>query len=145
MSVPKVQRLIYTSRATVRFNLAGLERMMVKSRSNNRRNGITGLLCFWNGSFAQCLEGCRDEVTQTYSRIQGDPRHEECRVLLEAAVEERHFGDWSMRLVSLDEVDAATSVVKRKYPPLDPGLSVFRDPLVVFSLLFDLGYLARAA
>ena len=138
-------RLIYTSRATADFDDDQLDRLLAKCKANNRRDGITGMLCYWNGMFAQCLEGAERDVYRTFARIEKDPRHTEVDLLLRAEIPERHFGDWAMHLITLDENVPSTTLIRRKYPRLDPGDLLFRDPLVVFSLLFDLGLVARGA
>lgn len=138
-------RLIYTSQATVPLSAEQLRRLLAKAKQNNRRDGLTGILCHWNGMFAQCLEGPREAVERTFARILDDHRHTRCEVLLRCEVGSRHFGTWAMHLISMDESDPTTAFIRQKYRELHPGDLLFRDPLVVFSLLFDLGEVAKAA
>lgn len=139
-----VFRLIYTSRVTTPLSRAALERLLINSRAQNLRDGITGILCHWGSGFAQCLEGERPLVLRTVGRIARDTRHRDIEVLLEAEVPARHFGCWSMHLVTLDESSELGRRMGEKYPRLGSGDLLLRDPLVIFSLLFDLGLADRA-
>jgi hypothetical protein len=46
--------------------------------------------------FAQVLEGPRDAVEASLSRIGGDARHTDLRVVLERPIDRRAYADWSM-------------------------------------------------
>ena len=122
-----------------------LAQLLAKSCANNRRDGLTGMLCAWNSKFAQCLEGHPNDVSRTIERIRSDPRHTDIEVISQVEVEQRHFGDWSMHLVNLDEDTSSADIIHKKYPKLGAESRVFKDPLIVFSLLFDLGLISRAA
>lgn len=139
----RIERTIYVSRATARLTDGQLQRILMKSQGNNRRDGVTGMLCAWNGMFAQCLEGTSASVERTLARIEGDPRHTSLEVLTRFEVEDRHFGDWFMHLVDIDRPSPSTDLIRSKYPRLAPSATVFKDPLVAFALLSDLGLIAR--
>lgn len=91
-----VLTLVYISTARARITDAMCDDILVASRANNPRPGITGLLVAGEKRFLQALEGPAEEVRATYARIAADPRHFACVVLAERIVEERLFGDWAM-------------------------------------------------
>jgi hypothetical protein len=89
-------QMIYTSAASRKISTAELQELLKISRSNNVRDGITGMLLYEDGTFLQVLEGEEEIVESTYQRIAKDPRH--CRILLLARLEleQRSFNDWEM-------------------------------------------------
>ena len=70
-------QMIYISRST--FAQAeitnGIEpnvaRILLKSRANNKKNGLVGVLYFGNGCFFQCLEGAAETVQARRGNCQG--------------------------------------------------------------------------
>jgi hypothetical protein len=88
--------LVYTSTATGTFDDADLATLLMNSRSNNRRLGLTGFLLHKEGHFLQILEGPDDVVRDRLRIIQADPRHTDLAVLIEDEEPERRFPAWSM-------------------------------------------------
>ncbi|MCR5872397.1 MULTISPECIES: BLUF domain-containing protein [unclassified Sphingomonas] len=70
--------------------------ILLASRRNNDRHGITGFLYADGRRFLQVLEGPQDAVEQTFARIAADPRHCAIVILSRRAIEMREFGDWAM-------------------------------------------------
>ena len=91
-----LKRLIYVSTITDHFGPSSLEDILKSGRENNTKNGITGLLCFKNKYFIQCLEGSRKEVNETYNRILNDGRHSNVVLLEYSDINVREFNDWCM-------------------------------------------------
>lgn len=81
---------------------------------NNGRSGVTGALLYLNGNFLQVLEGLRDDIDATMTRIRKDPRHRGLLVLSDRAIKERCFPQWSMgfETVSPDDLAAHEDVFK---------------------------------
>lgn len=102
-------RLTYVSSAVVPFTNDALRSLLVRSRSNNEREGITGMLLYKGGNFMQVLEGEREAVLETQNRIFRDVRHRGHIVLLGETVLERRFGQWSMGFRDLN-ANAAQNV-----------------------------------
>jgi hypothetical protein len=88
--------LAYTSEMTVSTDFLDI---LEVSRTNNERNGITGVLLFCNNSVVQCLEGSREAVNQTYARIVRDRRHQNPLLVDYRVVSSRLFSGWSMGYV----------------------------------------------
>ena len=91
-----MHQLVYVSSAHQLFSRDGLLVLLDKARRNNVRDGITGLLLYKGGDFMQVIEGDEATVRRTFGRIAADPRHGGIEVLVDEAVTQRAFGDWSM-------------------------------------------------
>jgi hypothetical protein len=109
------------------MNNAELEEILKKSRENNTRLGLTGMLLYYEGAFMQVLEGSEETVRGLYTRIGLDPRHHLITLLLTEYVPERNFPDWSMgyhRLQSeeMTHLEGFTSLVEA-----DQFLAYFQD------------------
>lgn len=81
--------------------------ILEKSRKNNARLGITGMLIYIEGTILQILEGEREIIEQMFLVIKDDARHTSVVRILEGAIEKRNFSDWSMglRLISKEDFD----------------------------------------
>lgn len=95
-------RLIYASKARG-FNAADLADILRVSRSDNRRDGITGALGLLDGVYVQYLEGDEHVVEALYARIAVDQRHRVPAVLDRTFIAVRAFPEWSMALLHWDE------------------------------------------
>lgn len=88
-------QLIYVSTAR-NGEAIDLDDILARSRRNNRRDGITGLLHVKGRRFLQALEGEDAVVEAAYARIAGDPRHFALVVLSRRSIGAREFGEWAM-------------------------------------------------
>jgi hypothetical protein len=93
-----VFRLVYRSRSRIPDATAGEEfgRILRSARTNNAASGITGALMFYDGWFAQALEGGRADVLGLFDKIRRDPRHDSVEVSGEGPVAARVFARWAM-------------------------------------------------
>lgn len=98
-------QLVYVSSALVPFSRSQLTALLEKSRGNNAKIGISGLLLYHDGNFMQLLEGDESVVRTTHARIVGDPRHTGCITLVQKAVATRTFPDWTMGFRDLASAD----------------------------------------
>lgn len=98
-------RLVYMSERNMSAAL-DVQQIIMTSRRNNARVGVTGFLMFDGEYFAQALEGSRTYVTHTYNRIIGDSRHQNLHLISCMDVQERLFPNWSMGL--LDGIPSET-------------------------------------
>ena len=89
-------QLIYASRP-FGFDEGTLAGLLIVSRRNNERDGITGALICRADLFLQLLEGPEDLVDAAYRRIERDRRHLEVRLLSRRTVADRLFPGWTMR------------------------------------------------
>jgi hypothetical protein len=97
-SEPGLWSLTYTSAALRLPSQAELERLMVRARARNRRESITGVLLYYNGSFLQCIEGPEPSLQRVYAAICADPLHHRISELVREPIARREFQEWSMAL-----------------------------------------------
>lgn len=91
-----MRQVIYISTATASGAAMQADDILAESRSNNRRDGITGLLYADGKRFLQVLEGEPPAVAETLARIERDPRHRAIVILSDRVVQSAEFGDWAM-------------------------------------------------
>jgi hypothetical protein len=88
--------ITYVSAAAEAMTDDGVAAILVKSRANNRRLGLTGALLYHGGRFIQMLEGPEDQVRARFDVIAADPRHRSVQVVKETVITERQFPEWTM-------------------------------------------------
>ena len=112
-------RLIYHSENRLGAP-AELNAILDVSNVNNQRDDITGALLFDAHWFIQILEGEREAVSATLTRIIADPRHSAITVMDVQTVESRMFAKWWMGGANLQ---GESDVLLKRHglgPPLDP-------------------------
>jgi hypothetical protein len=97
--------LTYVSSAVKPFSKSELRELLAKSRKNNSRLDVTGMLLYKDGNFMQTLEGEEQLVLSLSERIHADARHKGMMVLHQARSPERQFADWSMGFCDLNSSD----------------------------------------
>ncbi|MEO9131566.1 MAG: BLUF domain-containing protein [Sphingomonas sp.] len=109
-----MRQILYVSLSAVPGDGADLQGILQQSRHNNAIDGITGLLWSDGKSFLQVLEGPRESVEATFSRISADTRHHSLIVIKDRLIEAREFGTWNMaHRRATDAVDAYDARVMR--------------------------------
>ncbi len=88
--------LVYASRAARPYSDQELQALLQKSRFNNSRDSISGMLTYVKGMFFQMLEGPADKVEAAYRRILADARHHSVNKIAAHKIENRHFPHWNM-------------------------------------------------
>ena len=68
----------------------------------NQADNITGILCYDNGYFFQCVEGSEQALTNLKNRLLVDDRHKDLKILDFSAIAERRFVGWSLRSITLE-------------------------------------------
>jgi transposase len=104
-------QLVYISTPHGPVMAADLQRILLASRRNNARDGISGLLFFDGTRFLQALEGEQAAVETAFERIRADPRHKGVVVLSKREVDEREFGQWAM--ASRTAVEGESEMLRR--------------------------------
>lgn len=105
----KLVQIIYISRSTFETTDAinkiepNVVRILAKSRTNNRKNGLVGVLYFGDGAFFQCLEGDEDAINNLFAKIEKDPRHKDVKLISKKHISRLSFPDWAMKYAPLDE------------------------------------------
>jgi hypothetical protein len=88
--------LVYGSQAKPEISNVDVFEILEKSRINNAKVKVTGLLLFRTPRFLQVLEGEEEAVRATYARILNDSRHFSPQIFLEFSDAERIFPQWAM-------------------------------------------------
>lgn len=91
-----LMRLIYVSNFSDELTEKEVASIIESCRKNNPAVNITGVLCYNNNYFLQCIEGSRLEVNRLYQRILKDPRHHDPTILQYQHINQRDFGQWAM-------------------------------------------------
>lgn len=112
-------RLLYCSRA-VDTSPGAVDAILAQSRHHNPVSGITGILCYGDGVFLQCIEGGRLQVSELYGSIQKDARHKDVALLHYEEIAERRFSGWSMGQVNISKLNHSVLLKYSEKPELDP-------------------------
>jgi hypothetical protein len=99
---------------------AFLDDILERSRKNNAKLGITGLLCVSDNLFIQVIEGGRDEVCELFNAIVRDERHRHVRLLSYSEIGERRFAGWTMGQVNFAKLNPTLLLKYFKRAELDP-------------------------
>jgi len=118
---------MYSSRATKAFNRDELLELLARSRENNCKLGVTGMLLYKNGEFMQVLEGSEQTVLTLVAKIERDPRHKNVSKLLIGNCPERQFPYWYMGFSNLDTEEARNT----------PGYTEFLNTALAVGLAAD--------
>jgi hypothetical protein len=93
--------MVYVSSAARSLNDEDFVQLLTAARSNNERNGITGMLLYKDGNFMQAVEGPDEQVNALFDRIRRDSRHHGVLQLLKEQISERRFPNWSMSMTNV--------------------------------------------
>jgi hypothetical protein len=105
---PKIYFHVYVSSAVTPLNREELMALLEKSRINNAKAGITGMLLEKDGNFMQVVEGPEKAVQDLLIKIESDARHRGFTMLLDGYEDTRQFESWSMGFYNLNSLEART-------------------------------------
>ena len=97
----KLSHLIYASKAEKDLSEKDIIDILKFARKNNEAINVTGMLLFEQGSFLQVLEGEEEVLNKLFTTISKDKRHMDIVKIINEAIPERKFKDWSMGYASL--------------------------------------------
>lgn len=118
-------QIIYVSKSSfeptvtssvIQPNIASI---LSKSRINNRKNGLVGVLYFGDGCFFQCLEGEEFKVNELYAKLQQDTRHKDLMLISKKLITSLSFTNWAMKYVPL-EAKLNNALKANGYDSFDP-------------------------
>lgn len=90
------RRMAYVSRPAPDLALTEIPRIVSVARSNNERDGLTGVLVYTGADFAQLIEGPAQAVTTLWARVAADSRHRDISILVDEINHQLWFRDWRM-------------------------------------------------
>ena len=129
-------QLLYVSQPVGPVTTTMTTKILEKSKSYNKKENITGILCQGSGLWMQVLEGERSQVNVLYSRIMADRNHQNVELLSMEEITHRRFGEWSMALVYLSKNDP---LVKMAHPEFDPYSASAKDAIFILDELIKTG------
>jgi hypothetical protein len=138
----KLVQIIYISRSTFESTDAinkiepNVVRILAKSRVNNRKNGLVGVLYFGDGAFFQCLEGDESAINTLFAKIENDPRHKDLKLISKKYISRLSFPDWAMKYAPLDE-KMGKYLKENGYQNFDPYAFTPEMTQNILSLLID--------
>lgn len=101
---PDLCQLVYVSHITSTglASASTLNDIAEVAIERNQADNITGILCYGNGYFFQCVEGSEQALTDLKNRLLVDDRHKDLKILDFSAIAERRFAGWSLRSITLE-------------------------------------------
>lgn len=97
-------RLFFISAATHFQTARELNEIMRASRMRNRAEGVSSLMIYNDGSFAQLMEGPRQAVLNVFERIKADTRHNGVAVIFQEETEKRITEGWDMQVLPASKI-----------------------------------------
>ncbi len=119
--------IVYVSTANIDWSGSDREKLVSQAQSNNAERGITGHLLYLDGRFLQVIEGEHTVAGQLYDVITRDSRHKDIVRVLDRAVDQRNFADWSLLVsditaLSETEQSSLASALLRVDQNADPDI-----------------------
>jgi len=96
-------RVLYVSVVAPGIAAADIRKLVAAARRRNRQLDITGALAICEARFVQVIEGRQDAVQEMLTKIAGDPRHSDIKVISRTNEERRLCDGWDMAF--FDEAD----------------------------------------
>lgn len=111
--------LIYLSKVSNPLDRDDVIEIATKAAIKNKQIEVTGFLSSRKSQFVQYLEGEPDTVLELLKVIEEDPRHEFLHTIHLKHQPDRHFANWSMRLITNED--------ESRILPDDTLISVIQD------------------
>jgi hypothetical protein len=106
---------MYVSKTTRKPTKGELADLLAGSRGRNARHGITGILIYDRGYFAQVIEGPEEAIDSLLANIAKDPRHKDYFLVSAGEATERYFAGWDMDWADLDALAESDHAELRRY------------------------------
>ena len=99
----QVKQIVWISEVCREYSDEELLQLLNKSRANNVRRNVTGLLIYDKKSFLQFMEGDAGTVDDIFqNRIEPSSLHRNVTLLSQRDIEERNFKNWTMGFYSIN-------------------------------------------
>ncbi len=108
-------QIAYFSTAATPQEATVIQRILLKSRANNLRDDISGLLVASGNRYLQVIEAPRHKMEALYAKIRADDRHIAVTTLVERTTIKRCFEGWTMayrREPGLGEFDSFPAMLR---------------------------------
>lgn len=103
MDETQIYRIAYVSTSCDCFKLDDICNIVERSKINNTKENITGILLYCNKYFLQILEGERKSVEKLFDKISIDCKHDSIIKIQEGNIKQRNFPNWSLAFKSYNQ------------------------------------------
>ena len=97
-----MHQIIYLSSSREYLSPEQINEILSKSRENNLKNNITGVLLYFDRDFLQVIEGPKTALLELFEIIEKDKRHTGIITVFNKEIKEKHFPEWNMGFSSTD-------------------------------------------
>ncbi len=136
---PPLFKMVYVSRVrySALFNHQFFLNLMRKARKNNKKEGVSGILCFSNGYFLEYAEGSEQSLTNLKNRILCNKQHHELKLIDFSAIEKRQFIDRQFSFIFFEKYDCLVeqSSEFQEFFPFNPYLWTLEQQMRLVSLI----------
>ena len=110
----------YASRAAENFNSQDLISIASTAQRKNAIYGLTGALCYANGTFLQYFEGEHLPVHRLYQNLLEEKRHSQLKIVSVHEIAARRFPTWAMGFFSYKSDIGQLFIAPSKMAELSP-------------------------
>jgi len=114
-----LRRLAWSSVPSPSFSVARLNEIVARSRRNNERNHVSGMLLFTGTNFLAILEGEGADLDHLWRRLEDDGRHRDLLRIGYDLCGRRMFPEWMMGYLVDPDVDAQIATIRSLQPPIE--------------------------
>ncbi|GAA0855810.1 BLUF domain-containing protein [Aliiglaciecola litoralis] len=133
-------RLIYLSDSNEVITWKLVKDILSVAQENNKLQNITGILLSQGLHFLQVLEGEELDIQELYTHIKNDRRHGNLQLLSCESIDQRQFGEWSMKGVEFIDFDKdKQKKILDKYCQGGEDFYLPEDPQQCIQLINDFG------
>ena len=145
--------LIYLSHISQPIDKDDVIEIATKATAKNKQIDVTGFLSFRNKQFTQYLEGPSEAVLKLIKTIENDPRHEIKHTINLENQSQRHFANWSMRLITSQDqsralpddmlISTIKEIARANYEPMMVNAQIYtiinRISRILYLPKYDIG------
>jgi hypothetical protein len=105
-----LKTICYISDSRINKSLTDFNNLIVKAKSNNTKNNITGILVYKNNNFLQVLEGHTETVDSVFDKIRMDQRHQNIFKIINTSIDERFFEEYEFGFTVVSDKNAVQNL-----------------------------------
>lgn len=122
-----LSQIIYVSTPQKSFSDEELDDLLTVVRIKNQKRKITGILLYTGSNFFQVLEGEKSDVEFVFEKIKKDATHKDIILIVNEAIPNRSFEDWSMAFTRVSTDDIRNIVGYKDLNNLSTTLPLFEE------------------
>ena len=130
-------RLIYYSKVGNIKGIYEINEILEKSKVNNAKLSVTGMLFFDEKYFIQVLEGNRDQVSELMLKIAKDERHHDVVLVDISEISSRKFTKWNMVYAGGAQIDNKDLMQFSPSESFDPSRLTKNNFVDMINFIYD--------